>query len=69
MRSGTYKNTRLWIEWNPGHGYRKDLFLTDQNKNLISIEATDLVKALPSEVITNINEFLRKEDINESTNT
>lgn len=69
MRSGTYKNTRLWIEWNPGHGYRKDLFLTDQDKNLITMEPSDLVKALPSEVITNMNEFLGKENINESTNT
>ena len=68
MRSGTYKNTRLWIEWNPGHGYRKDLFLTDQDKNLITMEPSDLVKALPSEAITNINELLRKEDINESNN-
>ena len=69
LRNGSYKNTRIWIQWNPGNGERRDLFITNQDKKLVNLEPWDIIPELPSEAITNINEFLRKEDINESTNS
>ena len=69
LRNGSYKNTRIWIQWNPGNGERRDLFITNQDKKLVNLEPWDIIPELPSEEITNINEFLRKEDINESTNS
>lgn len=63
LRNGRYKNIRIWIRWNPGNGDRQDLFITDQDKNLVALDNWDIIPALPGQPITDFDELWRKEQL------
>ena len=65
LRNGRYKNMRIWIRWNPGNGDRQDLFITDQDKNLVALDNWDIIPALPGQPITDFDELWRKEQEND----
>lgn len=49
LRSGVHKNDRIWFRANLGTGERKDLFVTDENNDLVIFH--------PQEVITQPKEY------------
>lgn len=51
IRSGRFKNTRLWIKYDLGTGERTDLFLTDQDNQRLSFHNYELVKPLSDSCI------------------
>ena len=66
VRSGRFKNVRLWTWYNLGNGDRRDLFITDADNNLMDFEPYELVASLEEDSITMTNQEvmnqLRKEE-------
>lgn len=46
IRSGRFKGVRLWYYYNLGNGHRQDLFITDENNNLMEFEEYELIEPL-----------------------
>lgn len=66
VRSGRFKNVRLWTWYNLGNGDRRDLFITDSDNNLMEFEPYELVASLEdaSRAMTNqeVLNALRKDE-------
>lgn len=61
MRSGAYKNVRIWCQINMGNGERKDLFMTTQDKKVIQFESYEFLKKLES-IPVDLYDYIKKGD-------
>lgn len=51
IRSGRFRNVRIWYYCNLGNGYRKDLFITDADNHLMQFEQYELIEPLANNAI------------------
>lgn len=61
VRSGAYKNVRIWCQINMGNGERKDLFMTTQDKKVIQLESYEFLKKLES-IPVDLYDYIKKGD-------
>ena len=59
LRSGTYKGCRIWSRIDLGTGFRIDLFMTNEQNELIQINEYEYIPKLPSENAVVTDEFLQ----------
>lgn len=59
IRSGAYKNVRIWCKLNMGNGDRKDLFVTNQDKKIIQLEEGEFLPKLRGEPV-DIYDYIKK---------
>ena len=61
VRSGAYKNIRIWCQINMGNGERKDLFMTNQDKKIVQFNEGEVLAKLDSEPV-DIYDYIKKGD-------
>lgn len=66
LRSGTYKNHRVWSQIDLGTGRWKDLFVTDESNRLVDIE-NDHCTLLSKTFEEPIDKFFLKEQLTNGT--
>lgn len=61
IRSGSYKGVRIWSKMNLGTGRKDDLFLTDSNNKLFTMEDWALYKTSDETIIYSIEDVIEQE--------
>lgn len=59
LRNGTYKGCRIWSKMNLGTGAKVDLFITDEQYNLITMQDYEYIPKLPGDEVWITKEFLQ----------
>jgi len=59
LRNGTYKGCRIWSKINLGTGFKVDLFMTDEQYNLIPMKEYEFIPPLPGEEVWVTKDFLK----------
>lgn len=59
LRNGTYKGCRIWSKVNLGTGHKVDLFITDEQYNLVTMKQYEYMPQLPGEEVWVSKEFLQ----------
>lgn len=62
LRSGIYKGARIWSKVDLGTGFKVDLFMTDSQYNLISMNEYEYIPVLPREEVWVTENFLNSID-------
>lgn len=60
LRSGRYKNSRVWFRANLGTGERTDLFITDENNELIILNEAEIIPQEKGQSCEISEDFLKK---------
>lgn len=63
VRSGAYKNVRIWCQINMGNGERKDLFMTTQDKKVIHMDPGEFLEKLESKPV-DLYDYIKKGMLN-----
>ena len=59
LRNGTYKGCRIWSKINLGTGFKVDLFMTDEQYNLVPMKEYEFIPPLPGEEVWVTKDFLK----------
>ena len=59
LRNGTYKGCRIWSKMNLGTGSKVDLFMTDEQYNLVPMKEYEFIPPLPGDEVWVTKDFLK----------